>query len=152
MPDPAPEMERISMMNRLKAKLKKQGGFTLVEMLVVVAIVAILIAISIPMVGSALEKAREATDDANYRDAAALGNIILLSEDSPNDTYWYVTNNSAQGVLKASATAPTDAYTSQCTHTTGTHGKTGTSTGKHIKVVIDNTQTDVLDMVKVTWE
>ena len=36
-------------MNNLKAKLKKQGGFTLIEMLIVVAIIAILIAVSIPL-------------------------------------------------------------------------------------------------------
>lgn len=139
---------------KLNAKLRKSGGFTLVEMLVVVAIIAILIAISIPMVGSALEKAREATDDANFRDAAALGNIMLLSEDSPNGTYYYVTNKEAQGVLKAetSGTVPAGAYESQCTHTSGSNGKTGTSEDKHIKVVIDNTATDVIDMVKVTWE
>ena len=58
-------------MEKLKAKLKKQGGFTLVEMLIVVAIIAILIAISIPLVNGALEKARDATDQANERAAKA---------------------------------------------------------------------------------
>lgn len=52
---------------KLNAKLSKNGGFTLVEMLIVVAIIAILIAISIPLVGSALDKAEEATDAANER-------------------------------------------------------------------------------------
>lgn len=49
------------------SKLKKQHGFTLIEMLIVVAIIAILIAVSIPMVGNALENARESTDAANER-------------------------------------------------------------------------------------
>ena len=76
-------------MNALKKKLNKNEGFTLVEMLIVVAIIAILIAVSIPLVNSALEKARDATDDANFRDAAALGMITLMTEDSPNETYIY---------------------------------------------------------------
>ena len=54
-------------MKNLKAKLRRDGGFTLVEMLIVVAIIAILVAVSIPMVGTALDKARDATDKANLR-------------------------------------------------------------------------------------
>ena len=66
-------------MNGLREKFRNKKGFTLVEMLIVVAIIAILIAVSIPMIGGALEKTREAVDDANHRDAIALGNIAFLS-------------------------------------------------------------------------
>ena len=69
-------------MNNLKAKLKKQGGFTLIEMLIVVAIIAILIAIAVPMVNKALEKAREATDDANERAAIGLAYVDIMTDDS----------------------------------------------------------------------
>ena len=46
----------------LRGKFQNKKGFTLVEMLIVVAIIAILIAVSIPLVSTSLEKAREAVD------------------------------------------------------------------------------------------
>ena len=68
------------MMNKLKAKLKKQGGFTLVEMLIVIAIIAVLIAITIPLVTTELENAREATDAANLRSAYAVVMIDAVQQ------------------------------------------------------------------------
>ena len=49
-----------------KAKENKKG-FTLAELLIVVAIIAVLVAISIPIFTSQLEKSREAVDAANIR-------------------------------------------------------------------------------------
>ena len=46
---------------------KNNKGFTLAELLIVVAIIAVLVAIAIPVFTSQLEKAREATDMANIR-------------------------------------------------------------------------------------
>ena len=53
--------------------LKKMNkkGFTLAELLIVVAIIAVLVAISIPIFSAQLEKAKEATDMANIRSAYA---------------------------------------------------------------------------------
>ena len=48
-------------------KKNKNKGFTLAELLIVVAIIGVLVAISIPIFTSQLEKAREATDAANIR-------------------------------------------------------------------------------------
>lgn len=50
---------------------RKKKGFTLAELLIVVAIIAVLVAISIPIFTAQLEKAREATDLANIRAAYA---------------------------------------------------------------------------------
>ena len=46
---------------------KKRKGFTLAELLIVVAIIAVLVAIGIPIFTSQLEKRREASDAANIR-------------------------------------------------------------------------------------
>lgn len=66
-------------------KMKKQGGFTLVEMLIVVAIIAILIAVSIPLVSSSLERAREATDAANERSFKAALTVAYLTSENLDD-------------------------------------------------------------------
>ena len=70
----------------MRKLMKKQNGFTLIEMLIVVAIVAILVAISIPLINGSLENAREATDAANERAAKA---EILLT---------YMTGSQVDGV------------------------------------------------------
>ncbi len=60
-------------------KRRNNKGFTLIEMLIVVGIIAILVAVSIPMVNSSLEKTRVATDMANERAAIAESMIMYLS-------------------------------------------------------------------------
>ena len=59
-------------------KMNKKG-FTLIEMLVVIAIIAILVAIVIPVVGSSTSKAQAATDAANLRSAQAALQIAVLN-------------------------------------------------------------------------
>ena len=50
---------------------KSREGFTLAELLIVIAIIAVLVAVAIPVFGSQLEKSREAADLANVRAAYA---------------------------------------------------------------------------------
>lgn len=58
---------------------KNEKGFTLAELLIVVAIIGVLVAISIPIFTSQLEKAREATDLANIRSAYAECTTAVLT-------------------------------------------------------------------------
>lgn len=62
-------------------KIKNTKGFTLMEMLIVVAIIAILIAIAIPTFTAQLEKAREAADIANIRSMYSEAMVKYLDGD-----------------------------------------------------------------------
>lgn len=66
-------------------KKNNNKGFTLMEMLIVVAIIAVLVAIAIPVFTNQLEKAREATDEANIRSAYAEVMACALT-DAPDKT------------------------------------------------------------------
>ena len=63
--------------------MKKMGkkGFTLAELLIVVAIIAVLVAIAIPVFGAQLEKSKIATDEANVRSWYAEQVTNYLSND-----------------------------------------------------------------------
>ena len=108
-------------MKGLREKFRKNEGFTLVEMLIVVAIIAILIAVSIPLVSNSLDKARHATDQANERAAKAELMIQYLAGDDAvidgvkgevviNTNYWY---DAADGKLLSSRPSPLNGY-GQC--------------------------------------
>lgn len=64
--------------------IKSIKGFTLAELLIVVAIIAVLVGISIPVFTTQLEKARDATSLANMRAAYAEASVILMTEESDN--------------------------------------------------------------------
>jgi type IV pilus assembly protein PilA len=77
-------------------KKLNRKGFTLVEMLVVIAIIAILVSILIPTVMGATTKAKAATDAANLRSAIAefeieylggsMNNFAKITDANSNET------------------------------------------------------------------
>ena len=62
-------------------QIKQKRGFTLAELLIVVAIIGVLVAIAIPIFSSQLEKSRESTDLANVRAAYAEVMAAAITED-----------------------------------------------------------------------
>lgn len=62
-------------------------GFTLAEVLIVIAIIAVLVGVSIPIFTSQLEKSREATDLANVRSAYSQVMMAAITEDTSSPLY-----------------------------------------------------------------
>ena len=65
---------------------KNEKGFTLAELLIVVAIIGVLVAISIPIFTSQLEKSRDAVSVANIRTAYAEAQTLALTATKATET------------------------------------------------------------------
>lgn len=122
----------MNLKQKLSKKLKKTGGFTLIEMLIVVAIIAILVAVSIPMVTNSLDKARKATDAANERAAKAAA-VIEYMTNGKAGTFYY--NATAGALVEGDGSGATG------------YGQCSTHKGGVIKVTIDNTG----EITKFEW-
>ena len=103
------------------SKFKSQKGFTLAELLVVVAIIAVLVAVAIPVFGASQKKAKLAADHAAIRDAYAIVQIannlqeveidgVTKTFDQFTDDQLFVLSKDCSSLLEFNLSIPGDAY------------------------------------------
>lgn len=86
-----------------KINRKNKKGFTLAELLIVVAIIGVLVAVSIPIFTSQLEKSKEATDLANIRAAYAEAASEAITTAKPASGDWKVEKETASNMQSTGA-------------------------------------------------
>lgn len=74
-------------------KFTNKKGFTLMEMLIVVAIIVVLVAIAIPTFSSSMNKAKAGVDLANIRSGYANAQIIAMTEGTAADGSYTLNKN-----------------------------------------------------------
>ncbi|MBS6642529.1 MAG: prepilin-type N-terminal cleavage/methylation domain-containing protein [Clostridiaceae bacterium] len=136
-------------MRSIKERLNKKG-FTLAELLIVVAIIAVLVAVSVPVFNSKLERSREAADVANMRAAKAAAVAAYLNgELDITKTLYYDAENGIITDKKPKTYGQgtkTDGKTTYLDYTGKTEAK-----GKAIIITI-TPESDTADIgVKLEW-
>lgn len=136
----------LEMLKERKAALEAQGkkGFTLMEMLIVIAIIAILIAIAIPIFTAQLNSAKHAADEANARSIYAIAMADYMDNSKYDGSYTVsgktvtVTNGSDSQTFEMS-----DIGTITIENTTNTDGKATAAP----KITVTWSQGDFNDVV-----
>lgn len=78
------------MKKRTRRRAIRFRGFTLAELLIAVAILAVLVSVALPLYTHALDRAREVKDMANVRTIKSLAVAVILTNDIEPDNGWYV--------------------------------------------------------------
>lgn len=73
------------MRNKIKQLLKKEGGFTLVELLAVLAILALIVGIAVPMIGNVISSAETKSANAQIELIEDAARLYDLDENAKAD-------------------------------------------------------------------
>lgn len=121
----------------MKKKANKKG-FTIMEMLIVVAIIAVLVAIAIPTFNGALTKSKEAADVANIRAAYAELQVAMLTNNAPipadENDFWTTYGNGVTLNYNATTVNTTTSATDKLMYAKAADGKSATITYAATKV------------------
>lgn len=118
------------MKKALQKVLKDKKGFTLAELLIVVAILAILIAVSVPIFTSQLNNSKKKTDDSNERAAkvAAVAAFYDLTTTPTGDTVYNYDAESGKAYLS----------TVKAANTINAYGQTKDNSRKIVQITISS--------------
>lgn len=114
----------------LQKKRKSKKGFTLMEMLIVVAIIAILVAIAIPVFSAQLSDAKKQVDAANLRSATSMAVVDYLSNSrSGEKTYYAIEDTNDANTMSVQIGEPTGTIKNYPSKVDAT---------KHIEIVLND--------------
>ncbi len=138
---------------------RSRKGFTLAELLIVVAIIAVLVAISIPIFTSQMTKAKIAVDQSNVRSAKAAAAAEYMTNDETGPvTYIY---DGSKVINLKSSNSPSDLSSLTSLLSKEGYGKTpgkynknnetgasGSPENGYVEVIVDGTKSD---QIKAEW-
>ena len=75
------------MLKALNKEVKDNRGFTLIELVIVIAIIGLLVAIAVPRMADARKKAAIATHNANVRTLEGAANMYMAEEGLPDEDF-----------------------------------------------------------------
>ena len=139
------------MKEMIKKVKERREGFTMAELLIVVAIIAVLVAIAIPVFTAQLEKSKEATDLANIRTAYAEIVAEKLTTDNSVAAKSVALTQGEKSWQTTDVKFPENVYTNGTKSTSGTtkatKSNTKTTSSKNSKAVITPIKNGV--MIKI---
>lgn len=91
-------------------KKNNKKGFTLVELVIVVAVMAILVAVAIPTVASITSKAQSSVDQTNCRTIESIIKLEAAEKSNDSNTYTITAADAAAACTKAKLGIEKDNY------------------------------------------